>query len=169
MHDWLIVFSDACDQAGRQAAAIVAAGEGMVAGWQKSAKFRRDSAAAALLDVLPSMPVLDAQMVSQRLDVTERAARGALSSLEDAGIVRAAGGQRNRRYTVPEVVGLLRRMTSDGGLPDISDATIYAPEPLPSSPMRPAHSTACGHVGARSEKRCLLPKGHAGQHRYQAF
>ncbi len=167
MHDWLIAFSDACDQAGRQAAAIVGTGEDMVAGWHKAAKFRRDSAAAALLNVLPSMPVLDAQMVSRRLDVTERAARGALSALENAGIVRAVGGQRNRRYTVPEVVGMLRRMTPDGGLPDIGDATIYTPEPPPQASTWPAHSAACGHVGARSRKRCVLPRGHIGQHRYE--
>ena len=167
MHDWLTAFCDACDQAGKQAAAIVRAGEDMVARWQQSARFRRDSAAAALLDALPSMPVLDAQIVSQRLDVTDRAARGALSSLEDAGIVRAAGGRRNRRYTVPEVVGMLRRMTPDGGLPHIRDAASYTPEPPPASPTPPAHTTACGHAGRRSKKPCLLPKGHIGQHRYQ--
>ena len=163
MHDWVRVFSDACAEANRQAAAATRNVESMAARWQSAARFRSDSAAARLMDALPSMPVLDARMVSRRLGVTERAARGALTSLEAAGIVRRTGGRRNKRYTVPDMVGMLRRMTPDGGLPQHQVAATHAPTPAPPAPT--AHA-ACEHLGPRSHKRCVLPRGHAGQHRY---
>ena len=166
MHDWLGTFGDACEQASRQAATVARTVESMVAGWHKAARFRRDSAAAALLDALPSMPVLDAQMISQRLDITERSARNALSSLEDAGIVRAVGGRRNRRYTVPEIVGMLRSMSPDGGLPIARDTAVRPPAPSPPIRHDPADSTECDEIGPRSKKQCRLPRGHSGQHRY---
>ena len=162
-HEWLSVFSDACEQASRQAEAVTRNVESMVARWQHAASFRSGSAAAKLLDALPSMPVLDAPMAAQRLGVTERAARGALTSLEAVGIVRRTGGQRNKRYTVPDVVGMLRQMTPDGGLPQHRiEPTRTSDPPVPAAP---AHA-ACGHLGPRSGQRCALPAGHAGQHRY---
>ncbi|WP_420444576.1 Fic family protein [Candidatus Poriferisodalis sp.] len=163
IHDWLRVFSNSCEQANRQAASVTQTVEGMIARWQQAATFRRDSTAAILLEALPSMPVLDARMASQRLGMTERAARAALTSLDAAGIVSPTGGRRNRRYTVPDMVGMLRRMTPDGGLPHHRGTALSAPSPSPQTP--PAH-TACGYLGPRSNKRCRLPKGHIGQHRY---
>ena len=62
------------------------------------------------------MPVLDAETAVQRVGVTPRAARAALAALAEVGIVSSTGGRRNRRYTVPEMVTLLRGMTPDGGL-----------------------------------------------------
>ena len=164
LHWWLVTFSNACEEAQRQAASVVRTVEGMAARWRAAAVFRRGSAAAALLETLPSMPVLDAEMVSERLGVTERAARVALSSLNTAGIVSPTGGRRNRRYTVPEMVGMLRRMTPDGGLPRRWErGAMRAPEGQPEAPPPPS---TCGYHGPRSKRRCRLPKGHAGQHRY---
>ena len=163
MHDWMRVFSDACGEANRQAASAAKTVESMVARWQSAARFRSDSAAAKLMDALPSMPVLDARMASRRLGVTERAARAAITSLEAAGIVRRTGGRRNRRYTVPDMVGMLRQMTPDGGLPH--HRTTATDTPTPSLPAPPANA-ACGYLGPRSHQRCVLPRGHAGQHRY---
>ena len=109
------------------------------------------------------MPVLDAELVSERLAVTTRAARTALSALEAAGIVTATGGRRNRRYTVPEMVGMLRDITPDGGLVRRrGEGTTLAGE----LPETPPERTACGYSGPRTKKHCWLAKGHKGQHRY---
>ena len=167
LHGWLTVFGESCEDAERQAASVVQTVEGMAARWRVAGVFRRGSAAAALLEALPSMPVLDAEMVSEHLGVTERTARDAIASLEAAGVISPTGGRRNRRYTVPEMVGMLRRMAPDGGLPRRwagggMRAPEGPPEPLSVPPI-------CGFHGPRSKRQCWLPKGHAGQHRYGTY
>ena len=159
---WLGVFGGACEQAYTQVVSIGRAVEAVAARWREAASFRRGSAAAGLLEALPSMPVLDAPLAAERLGVTERAARAALASLADAGIVAPAGGRRNRRYVVPEMVGVLRRATPDGGL--ASPIGIGAAPPAGKPPAEAP--LACGYRGPRSKRNCLLPVGHLGQHRY---
>ncbi len=154
---WLEVLSDSCGEAHRQALSATRSAEMMVSRWRQSKRFRRGSAAAELLEALPAMPVLDADMVSTRLGVAKRAAREALGSLESAGIVHRTGGARNRRFAVPELVDSLRQMGPDGGL--------ARPQFRASDN---ADGTICGFRGPRSRKDCCLPKGHSGQHRYSA-
>lgn len=161
---WLRFFAYSCEAAHRQAASAARNAEAMTARWRQAGGFRSDSAAAALLEALPSMPVLDAETASERLGISRRAARDALSSLEAAGIVSRTGGQRNRRFLVPDMVGTLRRMAPDSGLPGRSGIP-SAPAP-PAQRQTPSEPTACGFLGTRSKKRCQLPQGHAGQHRY---
>ena len=164
LHWWLATFRNACEEAQVQAASVVRAVEGMASRWRAAAVFRRGSAAAELLQALPSIPVLDAEMVSERLGVTERAARAALKSLEHAGVVSPTGGRRNRRYTVPEMVGILHRMNPDGGLPrQWGSGEMRTPAGQIGPPPPPL---TCGHDGPRAKRKCWLPKGHAGQHRY---
>ena len=159
---WLGVFGNACEQAHAHADSVSRDTEAVAARWREAASFRRGSTAAALLEALPSMPVLDAGLVAGRLGVTERAARAALASLAAAGIVAPAGGRRNRRYVVPEMVGVLRRATPDGGLaPPVGFEAAPPAKRPPTGPL-----PACGYRGPRSERNCLLPLGHRGQHRY---
>ena len=154
--EWMQFFADACADAQSQAAVTVRFVEGLAAEWERKASFRSDSAASALLGVLPSMPITDAEMAAERLGVSMRVARLALQSLAGVGIVRPTGGRRNVRYEVPEMVTTLRRMNPDGSLP-------AAPQADPSPPP----FTACTHRGPRSQRNCVLPRGHAGQHRYE--
>lgn len=162
LRDWLRAFSNACVEAEHQAATVARTVEDLAQRWQTVAVFRRDSAAAAVLAALPSMPVLDAQTAAQRVGVTPRAARAALAALTDVGIVNSTGGSRNRRYTVPEMVALLRSMTPDGGLAPRARPRLTPP----SEPAAAAAGTACGYYGPRAKRRCRLPQGHSGQHRY---
>ncbi len=113
------------------------------------------------------MPVLDAALVAQRLGVTERVARTALKSLAAVGIVEPVGGRRNRRYVVPEMVGVLRRATPEGGLPrpDHYDQS-PRPDKMPATEPLPPEPPACNHRGPRANRPCHLPPGHKGQHRY---
>ncbi len=146
LRPWLRLFARSCHDACDQAASTARDAEALIERWQTAGRFRSDSTAAALLEVLPTMPVLDAATVARRLGVTEQAARNALRSLESYGIVARAGGRRNLRFTVPEIVKNIRQTGPDGGR----------------SPQLPT----CGFVGPRSQERCHLPSGHRGQHRY---
>lgn len=163
LREWLDMFCRVCEDAGRHASSVVQSVEAMAARWQASASFRADSAAAALLEALPSMPVLDSRTVAERLGVSARTARSAIAALTRAGIVSPVGGRRNRRYTVPEMVALMRAMTPDGGLSP-QWAVPPAAAPLPPTSLLPR--VVCGYLGPRSKKDCMLPKGHRGQHRY---
>ena len=164
LRSWLRVFNRACQDAAQAATASARRVEAISARWQAAGRFRRDSAAARLLPLLPSMPVLDAEMVAKRLGISRKAARRALNSLESAGIVGATGGRRHRRYHTPDLVSVLRRMGPDGGPTGVgrgsrADASAAPGRVVPSRQQ-------CQHVGVRSERRCWLPAGHAGQHRY---
>lgn len=55
---------------------------GYAACWQARGRFRRDSAAALRLQALPTLPVLEAALVSKRLAITERAARNCFGRLK---------------------------------------------------------------------------------------
>ena len=157
---WLALFCHACEDAERQAASVVRSVEAIASRWRVRAGVRSDSAAAALLKILPSMPVLDSEMVAERLEGTKRTARSAIEALVQAQIVIPVGGRRNRRYTVPDLVGLVRAMGPDGG----PSAPRGIPPGAPSPPLAPR--VACSFRGPRSKKSCVLPKGHLGQHRY---
>ena len=167
LHHWLRTFSNACVEAERQAATVARTVEGLARRWQTVAVFRSDSAAAAVLAALPSMPVLDANTAAQHLGVTPRAARDALAALTDVGIVNSTGGRRNRRYTVPEMVALLRGMTPDGGLTARAQPWLTPPyEPAATAVSAAVPDATCAYYGPRAKRRCWLPPRHSGQHRY---
>ena len=171
LQQWLTVFCRACEDAQRQAASVVRTVEAMAARWRASTSFRSNSAASKLLEALPSMPVLDAELVAERLGITAKAARSAIGALTRAQILRPSGGRRNQRYTVPELVDLVRGMAPDGGPPPAQGATSSlltetgsAQEPSP--PPLLHRRVECGQRGPRTKRDCVLPKGHRGQHRY---
>ena len=165
---WLTVLSGACQDAARHAAASSRRVEGIAARWHAAGRFRSGSAASRLLAELPSMPVLDTEMAARRLGITPKSARRAVAALESAGVVSGIGGRRNRRYWVPDLVGLMQQVDPDGG-PPIHGWTPQRQHPRaePATPDQAQQPTQqCPHYGARSGRRCRLPVGHAGQHRY---
>ena len=136
---WLNRFSDACVTAHQRCQQLTATAEEIGSRWQEaSVSLRCDSSAARLLANLPSMPVLDASVVSEILSATPRAARKALTTLESVGILEQVGGHRNRRFIASDLV------YGRGCTPTV----------------------VCGLRGQRTKQRCQLPRGHFGQHRY---
>ena len=164
---WLGLFSGACQEAAQQAARSAGRVEAIAARWKSVKPFRAGSAAAALVAELPSMPVLDADMVAERLQVATRTARRALASLEAAGIVDSTGGRRNRRYQATDLVGLLRELAPDGG-PPIHGWTVRPYTGPATETLKLRESQLCEHHGTRSKLQCRLPNGHAGHHRYRS-
>ncbi|WP_419947013.1 Fic family protein [Candidatus Poriferisodalis sp.] len=163
---WMDVFGAACEEAHAQATVTVRAVEEMASGWEQKSRFRSDSAAASLMRLLPSMPILDAEMIADRLGVSRRVGRTALNALAKAGIVTPVGGRRNARFAVPEMVSVLRRMNPDGAVPAGSPSMSRPATDAERSPST-LLPTKCGFRGPRSQRPCVLARGHAGQHRYQ--
>ncbi len=165
---WLSVFRDACIEAERQTMLASSAAEGLAAKWQAHARFRSDSTAAKLLRALPSMPVFDVSMVVEQLGVTPKSARSAIRALIQVQIVQPTGGNRNTRYTVPELTERLRGSGPEGGPVSAAAHAAMIRHIVKVKPQRPVTSgISCNFRGPRSNKSCLLPKGHLGQHRYQ--
>ena len=162
---WLSLFCEACSEAERSATTAAALAADTAARWEDRTSFRSGSGAAALLKVLPSMPVFDTEMAADRLGVTRKVARSAIASLERTHIVEPGGGRRNRRYSVPEIVELLRAMRPDSALAPSARARAPAPARVPALNPEVAE-IGCGHRGVRTRRLCMLPKGHGGQHRY---
>ena len=161
MTPWVELLCVACHQAEKEATAVAQVVHQITEDWQASTSFRSDGAASALLQVLPSMPVTDAKVVADRLEVTPQVARSALRSLERAGIVTPIGERRNKRYTVPTLIDLMPGVGTDGG---------WVKQPVRYPNFKPSVSARsddlCGHRGVRSKKLCVLGKGHREQHRY---
>ncbi len=165
---WLQCFRDACLDAHAQAALTASAVEYLASEWHRKARFRSGSTAAALLNALPSMPIMDTAMVAAKLGVSAQVARLALKSLSDADIIRPTGGRRNIRYEVPEMIQILREMNPDGAIRSIARNDLpFSPPAIPPTPKQQATFAACGYRGPRSRRPCILQRGHTGQHRYK--
>lgn len=131
-------------------------------------------------------PAVTVAQVAGRYDVTERAARAALSRLASARVVRRAKSGRVRVYEAGAMVDVFEDTLSDVLRAHASDDMVdvwgdfhadTAAPPLgrppraqrntadASSVSPPAVTMLCGHPMHGGRKRCLLAAGHAGHHR----
>jgi len=78
--------------------------------WRLRRRFRTNSAALRMLDILPDYPVTTASRMAGRLGLSMPATLTGISQLVDAGILRERTGyRRNRIFSAPEVLRLLNR------------------------------------------------------------
>jgi len=78
--------------------------------WRSRSRFRKGSTAARALDLIDSMPIVTANLLSRELGVSFQAASTALHALADSGIVRERTGQsRYRVFAAEEVIAVLAR------------------------------------------------------------
>lgn len=76
--------------------------------WQEQINPRANSTAAKLLNLLLAQPAIDVKLASAQLGVSEEAARTALVSLQEAGVVsEISGGKRNRVFVATKVLEAL--------------------------------------------------------------
>jgi Fic family protein len=79
-------------------------------GWEGRRRFRKGSAAALALDVLPHHPVVGIRRLGELLDVTPTQARLAVDQLVGAGILsERTGYARNRIFSATEVLSVVNR------------------------------------------------------------
>ena len=68
-----------------------------------------------LIDALFATPAVTAPYVAKLLEVTQASARGVITNLESAGILREATGQRrNRVYLAQKIFDILNTEQSGG-------------------------------------------------------
>jgi hypothetical protein len=133
----------------------------------------RTGTAHRLLDHLAAEPVLDTARVRAWGGVTDNAARGALETLAEAGVLhRDRRSDRTRTLYIArgllELVGAAEGLRPAADPPDEPDRDADGPGGGPIAPLDAApepQPTTCGHWLPRAGRRCALPPGHAGQHR----
>lgn len=86
--EWVRWFADAVIISSDLAEGVLADVTALISRWRDAvARLRADSAARRLVDHLPDHPVLDSTLVASLLDVSAVAARVALSTLTEAGVL----------------------------------------------------------------------------------
>ncbi len=106
---WCETFAAATATAAREAAGLARALEALRARWRERAgRPRRDSAAHALLELLPGNPIVSVATAQALTGRSKQAANEAVASLEAAGVLRQVSiGRRNRAWEAPEVFELV--------------------------------------------------------------
>ena len=75
--------------------------------WAREHRFRRNSAAERMLPLLIEHPVITANLATELLDVTFKAANDGLAKLVEAGVLSQSDVKRNRVFRANEVLALL--------------------------------------------------------------
>lgn len=84
------------------------------AGWKRDIHVRADSTVWKVLDLLESHPVVDSQLIAERLSITSANAVRALDRLESEGILlESSGRRRGRVWRSPDVLEAFEEFTSD--------------------------------------------------------
>lgn len=114
---WVEWFAGAVERAARSATATMRAVAELVAAWPaRLTGVRADATAHRLLDLVPSRPALDVATVAALCDVSVPAARGAITTLVDAGVLRpvdvpvsGTAGRPRQWWVAGELLDLLVR------------------------------------------------------------
>jgi len=103
---WVEWLAAALQQSSEAAQALMVRSEELVEDWgRRVADIRADATARQVLSILAECPVVSADLVAARVGVSERAARSALSTLADRGILQSyektpSGPGRPRNFWV---------------------------------------------------------------------
>jgi Fic family protein len=109
---WITLLARATEDAALASARLAAQVADLQERWREEAgRPRADSAAAAVIDLLPAYPILDAQKVAEMTGRSEVAARNALNHLQEAGVLQQVTvGKRNRMWESTGLFALVDEM-----------------------------------------------------------
>lgn len=99
--------------------------------WLRRRKYRANSAAAEMLDILPHYPVTTIKRIAGLLDISFPAAKAGIDQLVEVGILtEKTGYQRNRIFSATEVLEILNRpFGSEWGLDEgLDDEEVETPD-----------------------------------------
>jgi len=101
--EWARSFAYTSRRAAAESTVLATRIDGLIASWhERAGKPRRGSSAAGLIDLLPAYPILDVATAQRALSVSNEAARLALRSLEETGVVQQVTAGRYRRAWAAE-------------------------------------------------------------------
>lgn len=106
---WLDFFADVTHVAAAKAEDLARLIDELQEGWLKrfSRPPRVDAAVRRVIALLPAHPILDVRVVMTQLDLSERAAGGALNNLEEVGVIKQITKRtRGRVWECPDIFAL---------------------------------------------------------------
>lgn len=108
-NEWIGLFAAATRTAAVEAARFSAQLSLLERKWRAAAgPMRKDSAASALISLLPAAPIIDVQTAQDLVGCSNQAARLALAQLEKCGVIsQLTVGRRNRAWEAEAVFDLL--------------------------------------------------------------
>ncbi len=135
---WCALFATALRTAGDRALALTVRLQELQAEWRERAgRPRRDSTASKILALLPAYPIMNVETARALAGVSDEAARVALQTLEQAGILsQVSVGRRNRAWTAKELFGVVNAFEWDIATPD-DPAETRRPSPTARRSIRP--------------------------------
>lgn len=86
--DWTAYFAETTVAASRAAEEFGERLNGLEDEWRTKAKVRRGSTGEKVIDALPAQPVIDVKRAAELAGTSEEAARQALNTLEERGVIR---------------------------------------------------------------------------------
>lgn len=105
---WMTQFANATVEACARARGLVTDIVDLKASWRERTGARAGSHMVRLIELLPTLTLVTADQVAERLDVDPNQARRLLGQLEEAGIAtHASDGRRNRVWRVDQMFKLL--------------------------------------------------------------
>ena len=109
---WITLLARSAEDAALASARLAAQVDDLQDNWREQAgKPRADSAAAAVIELLPAYPILNAEKVAELTGRSGVAARSALNHLEEAGVLqRVTVGKRNRMWESTGLFALVDEM-----------------------------------------------------------
>lgn len=136
--DWIGVFADAVTSATAATKSLSTKIDALVAELlDRAGTPRRDAVARKIIRALPAQPVVSAATAADKHGVSTTAARSALNSLEEAGVLvpTRVGRRRNREWISDELFELLDAFEYELGQPPDG-----GPAPHARHPTRPPRS-----------------------------
>ena len=136
---WVSVFAAACTRAVGDAEAFERRVEALLAEWRRRLQpTRSDSTALALLERLPSTPILTVPQAQALTGRSFPAVNTAIKSLVDAGILRQGGlARRNRTFEARELIEAFTALERQLASPHGNTRTSPPARPVPSRAKRP--------------------------------
>ena len=109
---WITLLARATEDAALASARLAAEVADLQGRWREQAgRPRADSVAAAVIDMLPAHPILDAQTVAEITGRSDVAARNALNHLDETGVIQQVTvGKRNRKWESTGLFALVDEM-----------------------------------------------------------
>ena len=134
---WCAFFAVAVRTAATKASALSQRLGALQAQWRaRAGEPRRDSSAAALIDLLPAHPVLTVTVAAGLLSRSKQAANEALAALVEAGVVQSLTlARRNRAFEAPELLALVNAFEEELTLPE-GESGPRRPAPRSTNPVR---------------------------------
>ncbi len=108
IEEWISSFASACSLAAEMSLELANAVRDLQTQWLGIVRPRAGSAAALIINALPAQPVMTAMTARSAIGVSHEAARLALASLEQAGVVRELSNRKwDRTYAASGLFDLI--------------------------------------------------------------